>query len=102
MPQQPLASTQLAPDSGGEMVTGLRLSTVVGAIVSVIVGRARGGCGCGRDMPMMWLMSAGIPAASSTLTSSHISAVCAGPIVAVGTGVASGPMQYARPVPDTL
>ena len=87
MAQQPLASTQLAPDSGGEMVTGLRLSTVVGAIVSVIVASVRGGCGCGRDMPMMWLMSAGMPAASSTMTSSHISAVCAGPIVAVGVGV---------------
>src|SRR5260370_14540017 len=53
MSQQLSASNQFGPSNGGAMTTGLRVWTVTGATVSVIVGKSIGGFGCGSQTPIV-------------------------------------------------
>src|SRR5258708_34910340 len=60
MPQQLSASNQFGPSNGGAMTTGLRVWTVTGATVSVIVGKSIGGVGFGSATPSVWAGVVGI------------------------------------------
>src|SRR5213592_349950 len=101
MSQQLSTSNQFGPASGDEMTTGLRVCTVTGATVSVIVAGNTPGNGSFMEMPTVWVRLAGmvdgVPSAGrSSATSSHTNPPCPGPSLVAG--VAELPMtrvQYA-------
>ena len=86
MSQQLLPANHFGPANGGEITAGLRVCTVTGATLTVIVGGNSGGIGCARETPTLCVSAVGTPTSLSKATSSHTVAVCAGPIFAVGVG----------------
>ena len=68
------------------MTAGLRVCTVTGATVSVMVAGNSGGRGCASDTPIACTSSAGTVPPGSSETSSHTAADCAGPSFVVDAG----------------
>src|ERR1700687_5548844 len=107
MSQQLLPSNQFGPSSGDEMTAGLRVETVTGATVAVIVAGNSGGIGSGMATPMACARVVGMldgpPSAGlSTATSSHTNALCPGPGLVVGAGLPRMRVQYASLSPDSV